>query len=371
MLPARPGVVVFEAGHGDTLLIATTGDVRGFVRRRFDSQWVEESPRRINYQDLTRRVFVVSVGSAFEADVTYLALASQRMPTSYRAAADRWRGWFVHIDPDAQTPIWRKTNLSDLAGVDAGPRGVFLGPIADKDAAGRYMELLDDLFDLCRYPKELAKAPNGCACAYKEMGKCPGACDGSESLETYRTRVRDAIEFAATPLSHSIESIEEQMRDAALETDFEAAKHLRSFHERLAKAAKPALKRIGRLDQFKWLFVLPGEAKGWARLIVCAHGRLVTLLDVDAAQIDQAMLDVCQAIERTLAETSQMTWTAIQVDTVGLICRHLFKPKLKAGAILSMQQNQIVDVAALKKAVRSAAKMPDAEITDQELDAVK
>src|SRR6185295_16204268 len=67
-------------------------------------------------------------------------------------------------------------------------RGVFIGPIADKDTAGRLIERTIDAFDLCRYHHLLVQAPRATACAYKEMGRCPAPCDGSETMAGFRAR---------------------------------------------------------------------------------------------------------------------------------------------------------------------------------------
>ena len=85
--------------------------------------------------------------------------------------------WFVHVDPDANFPRYVKT--TDLA----ARTGVYLGPLEDKHAAARLIQLAEDAFDLCRYYNILVESPHAKACAYKEMGKCPAPCDGSISMD--------------------------------------------------------------------------------------------------------------------------------------------------------------------------------------------
>ena len=46
-------------------------------------------------------------------------------------------------------------------GGGALPPGVVLGPLPDKDAAGRMIETVIDCFDLCRYHHILVQAPHG------------------------------------------------------------------------------------------------------------------------------------------------------------------------------------------------------------------
>ena len=75
--------------------------------------------------------------------------------------------WFVHVNPQTDFPRYIKTTSLALS------TGVRFGPIDDKHAAARLIELLEDGFDLCRFYSILVQAPAGLACAYKEMGKCP------------------------------------------------------------------------------------------------------------------------------------------------------------------------------------------------------
>src|SRR5947207_15818153 len=93
---------------------------------------------------------------------------------------------------------------------------MFVGPVEDKHAAARLIELVEDLFDLCRYYNILLESPRGKACAYKEMGKCPAPCDGSIGIEHYRRMV----EWSLSNLLHPAEILrrhnERQQADAKM-----------------------------------------------------------------------------------------------------------------------------------------------------------
>ena len=109
---------------------------------------------RAHLRAITARVRIAPAGSRFEAEWWYLRIARQVMPSEYRALLDRWHAWFVHVDVSEQIPRLRKLDLAGSGDRDGpgrrAPRGMLLGPIRDKEAAGRLMEHLTDLFDLCR-----------------------------------------------------------------------------------------------------------------------------------------------------------------------------------------------------------------------------
>ena len=197
-LPASSAVVIIEAPGGRTILIATTADARDLARKRL-APMDPAQPRsaRVDYHALARggTVHTIPVGSSLEADAVYMHQARARLPHLAQIVAERRRAWFVHVDPEAEFPYWSKTNLLGLI----QPRGasspvashslshpVLLGPLPDKDAAGRLIEVVIDAFDLCRFHNLLVQAPNAAACVYKEMGRCPAPCDGTEIMSDYR-----------------------------------------------------------------------------------------------------------------------------------------------------------------------------------------
>lgn len=84
------------------------------------------------------------------------------------------------------------------------------------------MDTLIAGFDLCRYYHILIEAPNGNACAYKEMGRCPAPCDGTVSMAHYHQQMRDAIDCAADRNAWK-NSASKKMTEASDAMDFEAA----------------------------------------------------------------------------------------------------------------------------------------------------
>ncbi|GJM19054.1 MAG: hypothetical protein DHS20C14_12670 [Phycisphaeraceae bacterium] len=358
-LPARPGVVIFENEDGAAVQVASTGDVRAFVDARLGAP-EEGAPAtsRADLRPVTAMVRGATVGSALEGDLVCLELARERLPETYRALADRWRGWFVQLDADAPAPAWRKTDLFELVGTEPG--GSLLGPIADKDSAGRLGELLDDAFELCRFPKELALAPNGCACAYKEMGRCPAACDGSEPMDAYRARVRDAIAFAREGPEAELVRTEAAMRDAAGRQDFEAAAKLKHRADAITGARKGSWAHAGELDGLAVLAVVPAERFGRARVILLTRLGLAWVADVDAGAAKAAWGDLEPSV-RAACDTARSEGLrrldAPWVERVGLMSRHWYKPRAKGRRRRSelFDLRRWPDAKAVVRAMRAAS----------------
>ncbi|MEL7473064.1 MAG: UvrB/UvrC motif-containing protein, partial [Planctomycetota bacterium] len=292
-----------------------------------------------------------------------------------RAAADRWQAWCLRLDADADPPTWKKHRLGELSASERR-RGALLGPIRDKDAAGRLGEAMDDLFDLCRYPVELAKAPSGMACAYHEMGRCPAPCDGSEPMDAYRARVREAIETVCGDLAPERASAEAEMRAAAGRQDFERAARLKARVERLRSIDGFAYKWLGRVERLRVIALLPAERDGWVRVMAIAAGRWRVIADVDAVEGPRGapgMVDAIVEADRWL-HAADTTLTDDACDALGLIAGYLYsKPKLTRGGFVRRTDDTPIGELSpeLWSACRSALKAgePDAEAPDRELGA--
>lgn len=330
-LPAKPGVFVFENESGETLALAVTANLRRMVHSKLEpieSAGGRGRTRRVPYRTLVRTVRAASVGSAFEADWTYLQLARMRLPSTYRAMLDRWQAWFIHVDPGAPFPQWLKTAHPRIVDADGSRSGANLGPFPDKHAAGRYIELLQDAFDLCRYHHILVQAPHATACAYKEMGRCPAPCDGSVSMDSYRARMLEVVEFACSPIAHWRSQVEQRMRVASNELDFERAQRDRKLLERTAPAQRVEYAHVNLLQRFEYLAVMPGGRRGWARLFAILGGWIEPILDLpidrphDASARDQIVALVHEFTAQRSADFSDAG-----IENIGMVCAHLLRPR--------------------------------------------
>lgn len=372
-LPSSPGVVMLCGPDFDrtntAVQISATGDLRGFCRARLDPE--SELGPRADLRPITSVVRAARVGSAFEADWLTLELARAHLPKSYKSIADRWRSWFLLLDPGASPPTWRRTDLRDLTDrsvlSQAPSTSVLLGPLPEKHAAAKLGELLDDAFELCRYPRELAKAPCGAACAYKDMG-CPAACDGSETLTAYARRAELARDFAAMaridedPAPREI--ISAQMHDAASARRFEHAARMRKRLERLDDIGKPVFKNLGSLETLGVLAVLPSERSGHARVMLFEGGQLHPVVDLDGAADPAARDELLGVLGDRASVREPFPLTTPAVERLGLVCAYWFKPvskqRKRRAAFFDLRRG-VPGHAAFARAVAAAAAPADLE----------
>jgi len=275
-LPASGGVLGFDGPDDRLVQLLVAADVRAAARTRLLAPPDPDEPTtRTDLRPLTRRVRFWPAGSQLEGDLLFHRIAHAEHPELARAALDRASAWFLHVDPDEPFPKWRKVATNELAAQPAPPsehaRGTLLGPIRDKHACQRAIDELNDLFDLCRYHHILVQAPSGQACAYKELGKCPAPCDGSETMEAYRARVREAIAFWRDPAAWR-EHAEHAMNQAARDLHFEAAAR---WKERLTTAAHletAAFTHARGAWELGWIVLAGDSAHGIRVLHAGVHG---------------------------------------------------------------------------------------------------
>ena len=122
--------------------------------------------------------------------------------------------------------------LGDIPKKDEGPK-VF-GLFSNRKTAALFCEILNTVFVLCRNPSLLntGKEPS---CPYLQMETCPGPCLDVTIREKYSNAVQEACDVASGEIRPTIESLHEQMSQAAQSMQFERAASLKKNIESLKK----------------------------------------------------------------------------------------------------------------------------------------
>jgi excinuclease UvrABC nuclease subunit len=367
-LPSKPGVYCLQDEEHRTLLLAATANLRRAVAAKLDPNTDHPASRRqLRLHDVVHHGRIATVGSAFEADWAYLQWARFLLPQSYRGLLDRWQAWFIHCDPTAEHPQLVKT-----AHPQVNQPGVHLGPFPDKHAAGRYMELLQDAFDLCRYHHILVQSPHARACAYKEMGRCPAPCDGTVTLDSFRQQYQQAIEFAMTSLVEWRRKIEMQMEASSQALEFEQAQRFRNLLERTEPAAKRDYAQVNRIERFEFIALMPSEKAGRGRAFLIRRGWVAPIFDFNAQVSADSLAD--SLAQHISSSTSCAQFTPAALENIGMVCWHLFRPrKTSRGSFLRFQTAPEfrVEIRDLQQALRKLQMQlpPDQEdIADHDLD---
>ncbi|MDB5171887.1 MAG: excinuclease subunit-like protein [Phycisphaerales bacterium] len=346
LAPAKWVVYLLSDAEDRPVQLLCVKNLRYSLKRRLGTEGEATGlSKRVNYRELVRHVRWRRVDSAFEADWLYYEAARAVFPESYRGMVGFRPAWFMHVNPEAKFPRYVKT-------IDLLPRpGVLIGPVEDKHAAGRLIEIVEDTFDLCRYYHILTEAPHGGACAYKEMGKCPAPCDGSISLEQYRR----LVEWSSRTLVDPAEFLREQtkrMEAAAGELRFETAAKVKAYIGQVSQFGKGPYRHAARLEDFAYLSLQHGPRPqgGSAKVFLITPGRIEEILGVISEPKPSEVLRI--ALTR-VEERAGAVIDEAGAERIGIVAHHLFSPKQSQGVFLRMED---INEKAIAKAWRDLKK---------------
>lgn len=357
-IPGRWVVYLLADADDRPVQLLCVKNLRASLKRRLAGEEMVGPSRKVNYRDLVRHIHWRRVDSDLEADWVYLEAARAIFPASYRGMVGFRPAWFVHVDPEAAFPRYIKT--SDLSRAS----GMYIGPLEDKHAAARLIELVEDSFDLCRYYNILLEAPRGRACAYKEMGKCPAPCDGSISMNQYRRMIEWSARTIVEPASF-LRDQEERMRSAATELRFESAAKIRAFIGQVSQFGQGPFRHARPLEDFRYVSIQRGPYSGTAKVFIITPGTIENPINlIGPPQRVGELLGMIQAAAQSGGRGVEGLEgvDAVGAEGIAVVSHHLFAPKVQ-GAFLSLDA---LDESALARAYRQVQKQKEPDQTEGE-----
>ncbi|MCK4628123.1 MAG: UvrB/UvrC motif-containing protein, partial [Sedimentisphaerales bacterium] len=173
-------------------------------------------------------------------------------PDSYEEFFPRLEVWFVYINPEVDYPFFATTKQFKA------DSGKYWGPFADGKSATRCVEILQDVFELCRRSEILINAPNATACSYAQMNRCSAVCNGTVSKTQYHKIIDRAIDFLNSSPQTTLDTMREQMQKLSDDLRFEQAQRLKEKIERLKTLLLPVYRWVAPLKDFLVLAFQPG-----------------------------------------------------------------------------------------------------------------
>ncbi len=331
-LPTGSAVYLLLAADDAPILLAVTSNLRAAVERKMHPP-DQAAHAAIKLAGVATQVRYRLVHSALAANWWYYRCARLMYPQAYRRMLGWQPAWFVVCDAVGPYPRFWAANRVD---VHAGT--TLFGPLARQAAAQRVVELLENIFDLCRYDELLKQAPRARPCSYKDMGKCTAVCDGTISMEHYRKQIAAALRFV-----EALGACRHCSGEGASETDFAALRGeweglMRQAAGRLDFRMAAAMKaRLAAADE-----LLAPRFRGLRDLRRCAGVALQTgggsrqieplffrggSLDMAPAVTQRRLREACDAWALRLTELRQSKiadqWDQADVELAGLLAHHL------------------------------------------------
>lgn len=360
-IPGKWGICLLLDTTGQPLQLLCAKNLRATLKRRLglpdliteDGASAAATPsKRVDYRALVRSIRWARVDSDFEMDLVYIEAARVAFPTHWRRLIPDRSAYFVHIDPQDRHPDFARE--SDIT----HPSGQAFGPFPDKAKADRWIDLVRDAFDLCRYRNILAQTPHGKACMYKQMAKCPAPCDGSVPFETYRVSLQNAVATARSP-EPLMTDLAARMKTHAANLEFEQAGKVKA---RLATLEQlKGFATVRPIESFRFLTIQPSGRKGSAKVFLLTASGVTELAGVCDPQRDPAALQ--PLIDRAVPTIHAWPREVL----LGFACHHLGGSKSASRFIPADR----IDPDAFQQALADAMKPASARKADETGDAVR
>lgn len=278
-LPAGPGVYLVCDETDRPILLSFSANLRRVVGHRLAGPEPDARTKRVNLAEIARRLHWIETHGSFETLLTHWQLARELYPREYRTLLGFGPAEFIRVDPVAATPRFTVTR-------ELRPDGArYLGPLPTRKSADAWVDMLADLFDLCRYYDVLEKAPHGEACAYFDMGKCPAPCNGTVPMSHYRDMIAAAWAFSVGRSTERVERLRGDMQAAAAKLEFERAASIRGTIERgESLRGKPEYRHMADLSGVAWLVIQRACSARRAEKNTLVRPYIVSAKSIDAGE---------------------------------------------------------------------------------------
>ncbi len=337
-VPAKPAVYACFSPQGVPIVAATTANLRKALQNRIAGE-AESKKNRLNYAEFVEIIRYRCVGSAFAASWWYYRTVRSLFPTRYAAMLAWKAAWFITMNPRVDFPQFQIS--AELCDAPA----LCVGPLLSRRAARELMGSMEDLFDLCRYYDILRQAPHGTPCAYKELGKCSAACDGTISLTEYQSQATAAGHFLADSLearSRWFEQQEAKIRQAASRMDFRLAALCKRKLDLADKLNQGKLTQVHNMDEWKYLIFQRGKTKHWVAAFVAGPGWILAFPEVQESAVNEHLYTWMQVCNLGVAEHLVKETFPIE-EVAALVTYHKYRPA-DAGLYIPMGQTMSIEV---------------------------
>jgi hypothetical protein len=326
-IPARRGVFLLLGDDDQPIVMLSAADIRGRVKTRLAAPLEDHHGKTPDLRVITRKILWRLSNSYFETDLHFLELAQAVWPGDYQQLLS-WRGaCFIRVNPHERFPHFART--TELAGRD----GQYIGPFGGTKSAERFISSIQEAFDLCRDVRCLRQSPDSQRCSYGQMGRCLCPCDGTISMEQYRKAIAKAAAFASGDRQTMRGDIQQSMKQAAVQLQFEKASVLKAKLERLGELDKPDYQHLASLEDFRFLIIQAGPSSRQAKAFFADSEKIHSLGQLDYPQLPQ-LVDLLARVQ-ALAESADCArpgkWS------VGLVSRYLYSSPERRGLILRWQ----------------------------------
>jgi excinuclease ABC subunit C len=209
------------------------------------------------------------------------SIARLAFPNDYGKRLRLRLPWFLTLTGDT----FPRLSIGGRNGSDGSP--VF-GPFTSREAAVRYQESVESLFQIRRCTDTWQPHPDHPGCIYGEMNLCLRPCQMAVSPDEYRAEATRVATFLASDPTVPLRQLTVARDRAAEELDFEYASELHRQREKMAAAVDSRPELSSEVSRLSGLAVTNAAQPGtfWLRPLHqgCWHKPVLFSLEGEASR---------------------------------------------------------------------------------------
>lgn len=230
-LPEQPGVYLMHSKQDEIIYVGKAINLKNRVRQYFQSGR-NRSPKIEKMITLIHYFEYIVTDSELEALVLENNLIKEYAPKYNTMLTDDKTYPFIKVTLEEPYPRILLTRQMKR------DKGKYFGPFTSAGAVRDTIELLRKLYHIrfCnkKLPKEIGLDR---PCLYYQMKQCPAPCQGYITEEAYRKHIDEVLEFLNGNTKQVVALLEEQMKEAAANFEFEQAAEYRDLIESVGHIA--------------------------------------------------------------------------------------------------------------------------------------
>jgi excinuclease ABC subunit C len=290
-LPDKPGVYVMRDRQGKIIYIGKAASLRSRVRHYFQAATLRSADPKLRglINSVDDFEFIV-VRSEAEAVLTEGRLIKEYRPRYNVFFKDDKRFLMLRVDLRASLPRFETCRFDRKDGA------TYFGPYATAISARAALEFIEKRFGI-RQCRPLVPGPDDHRHCHNDIVRfCSAPCIAKITPEAYRERVDLACAFLRGERPEDLVSVEETMRKAAAEHDFEKAAAMRDMLLLLRKAVRERAKGLKSLE-LRNEEARAGLLELQAALNLAAPPRLIECFDISNISGTNAVASMVVAVD--------------------------------------------------------------------------
>ncbi|MBQ8800532.1 MAG: excinuclease ABC subunit UvrC [Lachnospiraceae bacterium] len=230
-LPAKPGVYIMHDKSDAIIYVGKAISLKNRVRQYFQSSR-NLSPKIQKMVSLVARFEYIVVDSEMEALVLECNLIKEHRPKYNTMLKDDKHYPYIRVTVNEPFPrvLFARSRGKDKA--------KYFGPYTSGLAVKETLDLLKKTYQIRNCNLSLPKETSNRPCLYYHMGQCKAPCQGLVSKEEYGKSIEQVMAFLSGNFSLITKRLEQLMKEAAGNLEFEKAAEYRDLLNNVLRMAE-------------------------------------------------------------------------------------------------------------------------------------